>query len=140
VRRIFERYATGRFTKQQVLEKATALGLAQSPKSAAQFTGDRQVPAQWAYMGVIDVPEFGVRGKRGDFERIDRPQAHARSLSQVSTGKLDARSRFQVLLKRDCSALIRELHDDINDPRPMFRRVKTATGVVGVETGSEVGG
>ena len=48
VRRAFEEYATGRFTKQQLLKQATSLGLDQPPRPAAHVAGDRRAAAESA--------------------------------------------------------------------------------------------
>jgi DNA invertase Pin-like site-specific DNA recombinase len=41
VRRAFEEYATGRYTKEQLLKQARAWGLDQPSRSASHVTGDR---------------------------------------------------------------------------------------------------
>jgi hypothetical protein len=66
VRRVFEGYATGRFTKQQVLEQARAWGLTNPLSSQAIGT----LLSNQLYAGIVDVPEYGVRAKRGDFEPL----------------------------------------------------------------------
>ena len=80
VKRAFEEFATGRFTKEQVLDKVTRLGLRTrtgltlNPQSFGRMLTDR------LYAGFIHAPEFGV-SRRGDFdpliseETFDRVQA-----------------------------------------------------------------
>ena len=46
VRRAFEEYATGRFTKQQLLKQVKSLGLDQPARPAAHIAGDRRAAAQ----------------------------------------------------------------------------------------------
>ena len=48
VRRAFEEYATGRFTKQQLLKQSTSLGLDQPPRPSAHIASDRRAAAQSA--------------------------------------------------------------------------------------------
>jgi Recombinase len=70
VRRIFKQYATGTYKKQEVLQKATEWGLTNrrgqplSSQAIGMLLGNR------LYVGIIDVPEFGVRDQRGDFEPL----------------------------------------------------------------------
>jgi hypothetical protein len=55
-------------------------------------------------------------------------------------GKGAAGARLQVPLERNRSALVRELHDDIDLPRPAARGVEAAAGIVCLEPGAAVGG
>ena len=48
VRRAFEEYATGRFTKQQLLKQAQSLGPDQPPRPSAHVASDRRAAAQSA--------------------------------------------------------------------------------------------
>jgi site-specific DNA recombinase len=70
VRRAFEEYGTGRFTKQEILQKVTTWGLRTLrgmpliPQTIGTLLTDR------LYASIVDVPEFGVRGRRGDFEPL----------------------------------------------------------------------
>jgi DNA invertase Pin-like site-specific DNA recombinase len=48
VRRAFEEYATGRFTKEQLLKQTSVWGLSNRRGSASHVTGDRHVAAQSA--------------------------------------------------------------------------------------------
>jgi len=69
VRRAFQEFATGRFTKDEVLKNVNALGLT--------TRRGRPVPSQTfdallrnrIYIGQIDVPDFNV-STRGDFEPL----------------------------------------------------------------------
>jgi DNA invertase Pin-like site-specific DNA recombinase len=69
VRRAFQEFATGRFTKEEVLKNVNALGLT--------TRRGRPVPSQTfdallrnrVYIGQIDVPDFNV-STRGDFEPL----------------------------------------------------------------------
>ena len=45
VRRMFEDYATGRFTKQQILQNRHGMGPDEPPRAAAELTGDRRAAA-----------------------------------------------------------------------------------------------
>lgn len=70
VRRVFEEYATGRFTKQQVLEQARAWGLTNRRNRPLTSQAIGTLLSNQLYAGIVDVPEYGVRGKRGDFEAL----------------------------------------------------------------------
>jgi site-specific DNA recombinase len=67
VRRAFEEFASGHYTKQQVLAEVTRLGLrTRRGLKVSPQTFDTLLENQ-LYIGIIDVPEYGVRAKRGDF-------------------------------------------------------------------------
>ena len=70
VRRIFKEYATGRFTKQQMLQQATRWGLTNRRGQPLSSQAIGMLLRNRLYVGVIDVPNFGVRDKRGDFEPL----------------------------------------------------------------------
>ncbi len=66
----FEQFATGRYTKQQVLEEVTRLGLrSRRGLKVSSQTFDAVLENQ-LYIGVIDVREYGMQSKRGDFEPL----------------------------------------------------------------------
>ena len=70
VRRIFEDFATGQFTQQQLLAQVRRSGLTTRkglPLSSQAFGTLLQNPL---YIGIIDVPDYSVRWKRGDFEPL----------------------------------------------------------------------
>ena len=102
VAKAFEEFATGRFTKEEVLGIVTRLGLRTrsgltlNPQSFGRMLTSR------LYAGFIDVPEFGV-SRRGDFEPLVgedtfyRVQAILHGRAQV-TGPHN-RSRPDFLLK-----------------------------------------
>ena len=70
VRRTFEEYASGRHTKEQLRKKARKWGLTnrRGKPLASQAIG--VLLRNQLYAGIVDVPEYGVRGKRGDFEPL----------------------------------------------------------------------
>jgi site-specific DNA recombinase len=70
VRRVFEEYATGRFTKQQVLERAQTWGLTNRRGHPLTSQAIGVLLRNQLYAGIVDVTEYGVRGKRGDFEPL----------------------------------------------------------------------
>ena len=70
VHRVFEEYATGRFTKQQVLEQARAWGLTNRRGRPLTSQAIGMLLRNQLYAGIVDVPEYGVRAKRGDFEPL----------------------------------------------------------------------
>ena len=70
VRRAFEEYATGRFTKEQLLKQARAWGLTNRRGRPLTSQAIGMLLRNQLYAGIVDVPEYGVRGKRGDFEPL----------------------------------------------------------------------
>ena len=66
VRRVFEKSATGRFTKQQVLEQARAWGLTNRRNRPLSSQAIGTLLSNQLYAGIIDGPEYGMRGKHGD--------------------------------------------------------------------------
>src|SRR5438093_4226777 len=70
VRRAFEEFATGRYTKQQVLAEVTRLGLrTRRGLKVSPQTFDGLLENQ-LYIGIINVPEYGVRSTRGGFDPL----------------------------------------------------------------------
>jgi site-specific DNA recombinase len=70
VRRVFEEYATGRFNKQQILQQATAWGLRNRRGAPLSSQAIGALLRNQLYAGIVDVPEYGVRNKRGDFDPL----------------------------------------------------------------------
>ena len=70
VRRAFEEYATGRFTKQQLLKQSRAWGLTNRRGRPLTSQAIGVLLRNQLYAGIVDVIEYGVRGKRGDFEPL----------------------------------------------------------------------
>ena len=70
VRRAFEKDATGRYTKQQLLEAVKRLGLHEPPGCPLTSQAIGMLLRNQLYAGIVDVPEDGVRAKRGDFEPL----------------------------------------------------------------------
>ena len=70
VRRAFEEYATGRFTKEQLLKQARAWGLTNRRGRPLTSQAIGVLLRNQLYAGIVDVREYGVRGKRGDFEPL----------------------------------------------------------------------
>jgi site-specific DNA recombinase len=69
VRRAFQEFATGRFTKDEVLKNVNALGLTtRRGKPVPSQTFDAMLRNR-AYIAQIDVPDFGI-STRGDFEPL----------------------------------------------------------------------
>jgi site-specific DNA recombinase len=99
VTRAFDDFATGRFTKEEVLDTVTRLGLRTrkgltlNPQSFGRMLANR------LYAGFIDVPEFGV-SRRGDFDPLvvedtfDRVQAISRERVPVTTPHQRGRADF----------------------------------------------
>jgi len=70
VRRIFQHYATGTYTKQEILQKATQWGLTNRRGQPLSSQAIGMLLRNRLYVGIVDVPEFGVRDQRGDFEPL----------------------------------------------------------------------
>jgi hypothetical protein len=70
VRRAFEEYATGRYTKEQLLKQARAWGLTNRRFRPLTSQAIGMLLRNQLYAGIVDVPEYGVRAKRGDFEPL----------------------------------------------------------------------
>ena len=70
VRRAFEEYATGRFTKEQLLKQVRAWGLTNRRGRPLTSQAIGVLLRNRLYAGIVDVTEYGVRGKRGDFEPL----------------------------------------------------------------------
>jgi site-specific DNA recombinase len=70
VRRAFEEYATGRFTKQQLLKQSRAWGLTNRRGRPLTSQAIGVLLRNQLDAGIVDVTEYGVRGKRGDFEPL----------------------------------------------------------------------
>ena len=68
--RAFEDYATGRFSKQQILERATTAGLRNRRNQRISSQAIGMLLRNPLYAGIIDVAEYGVRDRRGDFEPL----------------------------------------------------------------------
>jgi DNA invertase Pin-like site-specific DNA recombinase len=61
VRRAFEQYATGRFTKEQLLKTARTLGLTNRRGKPLTSQAIGVLLRNQLYAGIVDVPEYGVR-------------------------------------------------------------------------------
>ena len=70
VRRAFEEYATGRYTKEQLLKQASAWGLTNRRDRPLTSQAIGMLLRNRLYPGIVDVPGYGVRAKRGDFEPL----------------------------------------------------------------------
>ncbi len=65
VRRAFEEYATGRFTKQQLLQQVTARGLRNRRGQPLSSQASGMLLRNQLYAGIVDVAEYEVRGGEG---------------------------------------------------------------------------
>jgi site-specific DNA recombinase len=70
VRRAFEDYATRQYTKEQLLKRARAWGLTNRRGKPLTSQAIGMLLRNQLYAGIVDVPEYGVRAKRGDFEPL----------------------------------------------------------------------
>jgi hypothetical protein len=104
--RVFEEYATGRFTKQQVLEQARAWGLTNRRNRPLTSQAIGVLLRNPLYAGIVDVPAYGVRAKRGDFEpliseelfyRVQSVRCSESGCEWRAQASLDAEIRVHVL-------------------------------------------
>ena len=70
VRRAFEEYTTGRHTKEQLLKQTSSWGLTNRRGRPLTSQAIGMLLRNRLYAGIVDVPEYGVRAKRGDFEPL----------------------------------------------------------------------
>jgi site-specific DNA recombinase len=70
VRRAFQEYATGQYTKEQLLKRARMWGLTNRRGKPLTSQAIGMLLRNQLYAGIVDVPEYGVRNKRGDFEPL----------------------------------------------------------------------
>jgi site-specific DNA recombinase len=91
VRRAFEEFATGRFTKREVLANVTRLGLRSRRGAVVSAQTFDSMLENALYAGIVDVPEYGVRDVRGDFEPlIDEATFHR--VQAVLSGRISMTS------------------------------------------------
>ena len=83
----FEAYGTGRFTKQQVLEQARAWGLTNRRTRPLTSQAVGELLRKQLYAGIVDVPEYGVRARRGDFDPLISEELFYR-VQAVLSGRL----------------------------------------------------
>ena len=114
VTKAFEEFATGRFTKEEVLDSVTRLGLRTrnglvlNPQSFGRMLTNR------LYAGFIDLPEFGV-SRPGDFEPLvseetfRRVQAIVQGRVQVTGPRQRSRPDFPLKGVVRCAECGREL-------------------------------
>src|SRR3954465_6263877 len=89
VRRAFEEYATGRFTKEQLLKESRAWGLTNRRGRPLTSQAIGVLLRNQLYAGIVDVTEYGVRGKRGDFDPLISEDLFYR-VRAVLSGRLPA--------------------------------------------------
>jgi site-specific DNA recombinase len=87
VRRAFEDYATGQYTKEQILKRARAWGLTNRRGKPLTSQAIGVLLRNQLYAGTVDVPEYRVRGKRGDFEPLISEDLFYR-VQSVLTGRI----------------------------------------------------
>jgi site-specific DNA recombinase len=87
VRRIFKHYATGTYTKLEILQKATQWGLTNRRGQPLSSQAIGMLLRNRLYVGIIDVPEFGVRDQRGDFDPLISEEIHPRRVTASDVGR-----------------------------------------------------
>jgi hypothetical protein len=94
VQQIFRDFATGRFTKQELLDEMTRQGLRTRkgrPVSSQAFATMLQ---NKLYVGIVDVPGYGVIGKRGDFDPLIPDDVFYR-VQAILTGRVHTTGPYQ---------------------------------------------
>jgi site-specific DNA recombinase len=87
VRRAFEEYATGRYAKEQLLKQTSTWGLTYRRGRPLTSQAIGVLLRNRLYAGIVDVPEYGVRAKRGDFEPLISEELFYR-VQSVLSGRL----------------------------------------------------
>ena len=94
VQQIFRDFATGRFTKQELLDEMTRRGLKTRkglPVSAQAFSTMLQNKLS---VGVVEAPGYGVVGKRGDFDPLIPDDVFYR-VQAILAGRVHTTGRHQ---------------------------------------------
>jgi len=94
VRRAFQEYATGRYTKEQLLKRARAWGLTNRRGKPPTSQAIGTLLRNQLYASIVDVPEYGVRAKRGDFAPLISEDLFYR-VQAVLSGRLPSTTRQQ---------------------------------------------
>jgi site-specific DNA recombinase len=84
VRRAFEDYATGQYTKEQLLKRIRAWGLTNRRGKPLTSQAIGVLLRNHLYAGIVDVPEYGVRAKRCDFEPLISDELFSRARAILS--------------------------------------------------------
>ena len=69
VRRAFEDHATGRYTQEQLLKRTRTWGLTNRRGKPLTSQAIGMLLRNQLYAGIVDVPGYGVRAKRGTSTR-----------------------------------------------------------------------
>ena len=85
VRRAFEEYATGQFTKQQLLQQVTARGLRNRRGQPLSSQSIGMLLRNQLYAGIVDVAEYGARPAWG--LRAARERGHLLPGQAVLSGR-----------------------------------------------------
>src|SRR5262245_38052430 len=86
VQRAFQEYATGRFTKEHLLKHVRSWGLTNRRGKPLTSQAIGVLLRNQIYAGIVDVPEYGVRGKRGDFAPLISEELFYRVQAILSGG------------------------------------------------------
>jgi site-specific DNA recombinase len=114
VRRAFEEYATGQYTKEQLLKRVRMWSLTNRRENPLTSQAISMLLRNQLYAGVVDVPEYGMRGKRGDFEPLISEDLFYRAQAVLSgrlpstTPKQRAHPDFPAARLRTFSRLTRQ--------------------------------
>src|SRR5688500_10224783 len=133
VRRLFKQYATGTYTKQEILRKATQWGLTNRRGQPLTSQAIGMLLRNRLYIGIIDVPEFGVRDQRGDFDPLIseeifyKAQAVLSSRVPVTAPLLKRRPDFPLRAFVRCAGGHLRCRFAKASPEPDFRYFSKAT-------------
>ena len=102
VRRAFEDFATGQYTKEQLLKRGRTWGLTNRRGRPLTSQAIGVLLRNQLYAGIVDVLEYGVRGKRGDFEPLISEELFYRFQAILSGRWLPRGERFEGEARRPC--------------------------------------
>lgn len=117
VRRAFEEYGTGQYTKERLLKRARTWGLTNRRGKPLTSQAIGMLRRKQLYAGIVAVPEYEVR---------QRPKGQGLRLFEMTLRESAARARFEVAFETDRSPLIGEFDYDVSLPWSTRDRMRTA--------------
>ena len=112
VRRAFEEYATGRFTKEHLLKRARSWGLTNRRGRPLTSQAIGMLLRNQLYAGIVDVPEYSIRRRRGDFEPLISEDLFYRVQAILSGGIRSTARRQRAHRDFRCAASCAARHAD----------------------------
>ena len=94
VQQIFRDFATGRFTKQELLDEMTRQGLKTRKGLPVSSQAFATMLENQLYVGIVNAPGYGVVGKRGDFDPLIPDDVFYR-VQAILTGRVQTSGPYQ---------------------------------------------